>query len=150
MKIGEREFVRIGDLEPQRNADGSVREYLPQARYDNRRALPLHRYGNGPFCKFVVPRQFRNSGVYVIAEGHAPLYVGETDNLSKRFNMGYGNISPKNCFRGGQQTNCRLNNLVFAAALAGRKLTLWFHATPEYKALEAALRASLKPTWNRI
>ena len=45
-------------------------------------------------------------------------YVGECANLSARFNVGYGNISPKNCFSGGQETNCRLNNLLYEAVLA--------------------------------
>jgi hypothetical protein len=62
----------------------------------------------------------------------------------------YGNISPRNCFRGGQETNCRLNNLVYLAAAAGEKISLWFFPTADYKAMEDALRATLKLAWNRI
>jgi hypothetical protein len=32
-------------------------------------------------------------------------YVGECRDLVKRFNSGYGQISPRNCFVGGRRTN---------------------------------------------
>lgn len=35
-------------------------------------------------------------------------YIGETDNLEKQFRQGYGNISPRNCFKGGQSTNYKM------------------------------------------
>jgi len=81
--------------------------------------------------------------------GH-PQYVGECANLSARFNTGYGNISPKNCFKGGQETNCRLNNLLYSAIVAGQRISLWFFQTADYKAMELALRDTLKLRWNRI
>ena len=34
-----------------------------------------------------------------------------------RYNNGYGRISPRNCFQGGQSTNCRVNNLIFPTGL---------------------------------
>jgi len=64
--------------------------------------------------------------------------------------MGYGNISPKNCYKGGQETNCRLNNLIFQSATAGAGIALWFHETANYKAVERELRAELVPEWNLI
>jgi hypothetical protein len=51
--------------------------------------------------------------------------VGECANLSARFNTGYGNISPKNCFKGVQETNCRLNNLLYSAIVVGQRISLW-------------------------
>ena len=91
---------------------------------------PLHAYGSGPFCKFKIPnRGYETFGVYaLIIDGDqaAPRYVGKTENLAKRFNMGYGNISPKNCFRGGQQTNYRLNTLFYGQIAAGHRVDLWF------------------------
>jgi hypothetical protein len=77
-------------------------------------------------------------------------YIGECVNRSKRFNAGYGNISPKNCFKGGRETNWRLNNLVYLAAAAAAKVSLWFLQTTDHKAMEAALRATLQLIWNRI
>jgi hypothetical protein len=74
----------------------------------------------------------------------------ETANLTKRFNHGYGNISPKNCYRGGQATNCKLNNLVFWAAIKGETITLWFCRTQEYKECERSILSKFKPPWNGI
>ena len=51
--------------------------------------------------------------------------------------MGYGNISPSNCFKGGQETNCRINALIYATVSRGERVHLWFHATADYKELEA-------------
>jgi hypothetical protein len=150
MKVGDYEFVRVGEIEPMRDADGLIRQYMPQDRYVNPRGLPLNNYGAGPFCKFTIPGRFRMSGVYLLTIDGEIRYVGECANLSSRFNAGYGNISPRNCFKGGQETNCRLNNLVFLAATAGERISLWFFQTAEYKAMEAALRAALRLSWNRI
>jgi hypothetical protein len=150
MKIGAYEFSYVGDIEPVREPDRTIRLFLPQDRYVNARNIPLNQYGAGPFCKFGIPNHFRTSGVYVLTIVNEIRYVGECANLSARFNAGYGNISPKNCFRGGQETNCRLNNLVYLTAAAGEKISLWFFQTADYKAMETALRATLKLAWNRI
>ena len=150
MKLGDYEFERICDIEPQREANGSVRQFMPQSRYRNARNLPLNKYGVGPFCKFNIPTGLRFSGVYVLAIDDEMRYVGECFDFSARFNAGYGNISPKNCFKGGQETNCRVNNLVCAAAMAGERISLWFFRTADHKEMEAALRSALKLAWNRI
>ena len=102
MRIGAYEFDAICDIEPIRDTDGSVRLFVPQGRYGNTRNLPLNRYGAGPFCKFKIAARIRASGVYVLTLDGQVRYVGECANLSARFNAGYGNISPKNCFKGGQ------------------------------------------------
>jgi hypothetical protein len=65
-----------------------------------------------PFCKFTVPRRYQTSGAYALTADGELRYIGERANLAARFNAGYGNISPKNCYRGGQETNCHLNNLL--------------------------------------
>jgi hypothetical protein len=150
MKLGDYEFERIGDIEPLREADGSVRQFMPQSRYRNARNLPLNRYGAGPFCKFSIPTGFRFSGVYVLAIVDEMRYVGECFDFSARFNAGYGNISPKNWFKGGQGTNCRVNNLVCTAAMAAEHISLWFYRTADHKKMEAALRSALRLAWNRI
>jgi hypothetical protein len=150
MKLGNYEFEHVCDIEPVRETDGTLRQHMPQGRYKNARNLPLNRYGSGPFCKFGIPNRFQVSGVYVLTVDEELRYVGECANLSARFNAGYGNISPKNCFKGGQETNCRLNNLLYAAFLAGQRITLWFFGTADYKSVEAAMRRTLNPTWNRV
>jgi hypothetical protein len=98
MKLAGYEFVHICRIEPVLHADGRIRQYMPQANFTNARSLPLNRYGAGPFCKFTIPNTFKASGVYALTVGEALQYVGECENLSSRYNMGYGNISPRNCF----------------------------------------------------
>jgi hypothetical protein len=149
-KFGEYEFVHVCDVVPLRGTDGSLNLFMPQKRYRNARNLPLNRYGAGPFCKFTIPNRFQVSGVYVLTVDEKPCYVGECANFSARFNTGYGNISPKNCFKGGQETNCRLNSLIYSAVLAGQHVLLWFHQTLDYKTVETTLRRTLRPVWNRI
>jgi hypothetical protein len=138
------------EIEPTRDAAGAIWPFMPQSRYLNARGLPLNNYGAGPFCNFTIPRHYRTSGVYLLTADNELRYVGECANLSARFNAGYGDISPKNCFRGGQETNCRLNNLVYRATAAGEKISLWFFQAGDYKAMESALRAALNLTWNRV
>jgi hypothetical protein len=123
---------------------------MPLSRYKNAQNHPLNRYGNGPFCKFKIASHIRASGVYALTVGEEVRYVGESADLSARFNMGYGNISPKNCFKGGQQTNCRLNNLIYLTAQAGGHTSLWFFQTADYKSVETFLRFTLNPPWNRV
>jgi hypothetical protein len=78
------------------------------------------------------------------------MYIGECVNLSSRYNAGYGQISPRNCFVGGQETNCRINNLIYGEATHSHKIELWFHQSDHYKSIEAELRKELNPAWNRI
>ena len=66
---------------------------------------------------------------------------------------GYGTISPRNCFKGGQETNCRINNLILLTSKSGIELALWFYeiegGKQERVAVERELVQALKPTWNR-
>jgi hypothetical protein len=150
LRVEGYEFDLIGELAPVRTGDGTLQAFLPQSRYRNAATVPLNRYGAGPFCKFVIPRNYKTAGVYLMVGANRIRYVGECANLSARFNMGYGNISPRNCFKGGQETNCRVNSLIYNWASAGRELELWFYPTGDYKAVEAELRTKLQPDWNRI
>jgi hypothetical protein len=150
MEIGGHRFELVGEIQPERDENGSVRQYMPQSRYRNHKQLPLNKYGAGPFCKFKISNLFPVSGVYVLTIEGEVRYVGECENLSARFNAGYGNISPKNCFKGGQETNCRLNNLICDAASAGQQIALWFLQTADHKVVEATIRAASRLAWNRV
>ncbi|HEY2034350.1 MAG TPA: GIY-YIG nuclease family protein [Rhizomicrobium sp.] len=150
MDIGGHTFEFICDIEPLRDPHGAIQQFMPQSRYAKASAVPINRYGAGPFCKFKIPRSHRVPGVYALTIADALRYIGECADFSARFNNGYGNISPKNCYKGGQETNCRLNNLVYMAAASGEAIRLWFLPTDDYKAVEARLRDVLKPIWNRV
>jgi hypothetical protein len=142
-------FESVGEIKPVRSEDGTVERYFPQGRYANEANLALNQYGSGPFCKFSIPSGFGRAGVYLIVVSGSIRYVGECENLSARFNMGYGNISPRNCFKGGQETNCRVNALIWEATSRGAVVELWYHPTNEYKQVERHLRARLRADWNR-
>ena len=143
-------FKFICKIEPQLDPDGNVEELQPQDEYDNWRKLKIHRYGHGPFCKFKIPSGLNKSGVYLILVDGESLYVGECENLSSRFNSGYGNVSPRNCYVGGQETNCRINNLILNASKTNSTIKMLFMETERHKQIELALRRTRKYEWNRI
>lgn len=145
------EFEFVGPIAPDRDDLGITAKH-PQARY-TKANLPLNRYGAGPFCSFKVAKGLRKAGVYLIQADKLIVYVGECQNLAFRYGSGYGIISPRNCFKGGQETNCRINNLIFDAAQKGAVLSLWFREVeggkPQRLAIERGLVSALRPAWNR-
>ena len=147
-------FKHVGPIQPERDELGEVIGTLPQFRFRNQKDLPLHNYGEGPFCRFRVARGWRSSGVYVLMNGGVLLYVGECENLEARWgSSGYGGISPRNCYKGGQETNCRINNLIYRETKSGTGLDLWFHPVAGDKhnrrAFECKLVTLLNPPCNR-
>ncbi len=148
--FGNNIFSLVCRIEPLTDVSGRIEEFSPHTRFKNSKNLSLHEYGSGPFCKFRIPSNMRYEGVYVLTlDEHKVQYVGECLNLASRYNMGYGNISPRNCYRGGQMTNCRINHLVYEAARVGHRIALWFFETPNRKTVEAELIQTLRPDWNR-
>ena len=163
ISIGATAFQFISMITPDVDIQGHIIEERPASRYDNVKGLKLNEYGNGPFCRFKIPtgpvvaRDLDTLGVYAIFdETVKALYIGKctgrTSTLFRRFNSGYGVIYPRNCYRGGQSTNCRINNLILTAMKRGSSLAVFFHRTPsgfEASVLEAALIGQTgKPTWN--
>lgn len=147
--IGEYTFDFICDIKPELKEDGTPREFFPHLRYKNTKGLALNKYGTGPFCKFKIPSNIKKSGVYAIVVNSLIKYIGECKSLSDRFNMGYGIISPRKCYIGGQETNCRINALILKSLGEGLKVALWFHETDDYKRIESDHRAQEKLEWNR-
>ena len=142
------EFKRICSISPDR--DGSrVMRCEPQAGYKNVNRLNLHGYGSGAFCRYRIPTEYQLCGVYIVSMNDTPVYVGECRNLSQRHNTGYGQISPRNCYVGGQQTNCRINQLILKAAESESSIALWFLQTDLHKTIEAELRTKQPLDWNR-
>jgi hypothetical protein len=148
------DFHHVGRIEPERAPDGATLELMPQVRYKDAVTTPLHAYGSGPFCRFRIGRSCREPGLYVLTLEDDPVYAGECVDLSQRWGPnGYGGISPRNCFRGGQPTNCRVNAAILTAAKEGRRIDLWFSAfdgdTMDRRLAETHLIQSLTPPWNR-
>ncbi len=144
---GRGEFRLVVTLQP-RSERGRIWEDYPHLRYEKKANSQLHAYGAGPFCRFSVPDNIHEPGVYLLIVNGDVKYVGETEDLSRRFNNGYGTISPRNCYVGGQSTNCRINNLILGSASAGVSVHLQFRQTGDHKKLETELIASLSPPWN--
>lgn len=159
MMIDGTEFRFIDNMDPDRDPGGRVLELRPASNYDNRKSLRLNKYGEGPFCHFRIKadKQALDSlGVYAIVEKLSKvLYIGKctgaTSTLGRRFNAGYGAIQPRNCYEGGQSTNCRINHLILEETKRGTPLTLVFHRFRlghEASNLEAKLIQRLRPPWN--
>ena len=149
----EREFAGlhfdwVGALDPERDSSGAPIALMPQSRYAKAGTTSLNPHGAGPFCRFSMGAGEHRSGVYVLTLNGSPVYAGKCVNLAKRWGpMGYGAISPKNCYIGGQSTNCKINHRVFEHASRGDTLELWFHAG-DPDALERNLIIGLTPAWN--
>lgn len=137
----------------ERDSQGLPVEYLPQSNYANRNNLNLHRHGRGPFCRFNLPKLSDKAGVYAITVGDSIVYIGECQNFRERYGpRGYGVIHPRNCFVGGQPTNCKVNARVLEATLKNSIPDLWF--MPESfkgrKLVEADLLSEFQPQWNGL
>ena len=109
----------------------------------------LNKYGDEVFCRFSISEHLKSMGLYCFVMGGAVTYIGRShDPFGKRINQGYGNISPKNCYRDGQATNCHLNSLIagHCEQLALYICTLTNDA--EIDALEKVLIRQYQPEWN--
>lgn len=148
------DFEHLGSIEPEHDGAGQLIALMPQSRYKNAATTPLHAYGAGPFCRFRIGRRRDEPGLYVLTIDERPVYAGECVNLAMRWGPnGYGGISPRNCFAGGQPTNCRVNAAILQEAIAGKAIALWFYVFDGERdhrlASETTLIRTLQPEWNR-
>ena len=149
LKINNYEFDFVCQITPELETDGTPKKFFPQERYDNKKNLNLNKYGKGPFCKFSIDRKYSlKTGVYVILVDDLIEYAGECVDLFTRFGMGYGNISPRNCFEGGQSTNCRINSNILTAFKLKKSVQSYFLETSDRSRIEHELIINLSPSWN--
>ena len=145
-------FYSAGEISVQRNPDGSVTEYAPQTRYAKRASTKLNRHGEGVFCRLSVSGLPISGGIYLVISDGEVRYVGKAANLHNRWAAGqYGTIQPKNCYVGGQSTNCHINKRVLEDTRLSRKLELLYvvEDLPSERALvENHLFDEFKPVWN--
>ncbi len=142
-------FREICNIEPQK-ANGEIYTYSPQSRYNNVANKPLHKYGADSFCKFIIPERCKKlAGIYILLVENRIVYIGKCGNLASRFNTGYGNISPRNCFVGGQSTNCKINKNVLSVAKENNDIKLFFlEKKLNQSEIEKELIQKIKPNWN--
>lgn len=102
------------------------------------------------FCKFKLKNdKIKNiEGVYIWVLDNKIIYIGETNKLKNRFNYGYGIICPRNIFKGGQSTNCKMNRVVLNKSKENKYITIYFHETPYYKKIENYLLNNYKTEYN--
>jgi hypothetical protein len=141
-------FGSVGPIRPESDGFGKVQHYRPHLKYDHATATPLNPYGAGPFCRFRIPADLTLEGVYLLRVDEQIVYLGKCDNLAVRFNSGYGQIAPRNCYKGGQNTNCKVNRRVLHEIERGRQVELWFCPVGNPLAVEKSMLAALAPTWN--
>ena len=148
LQLGEWGFELVASLAPERDQSGAIIEYSPQGRYQRAGTIPLHKHGHGTFCKFRINVPAAQAGVYALVVDGDVRYVGECDDLRERFNTGYGIISPRNCYAGGQMTNCKINRRVLDVSKAGNGVDVYFHPSSQRKSVEARLIEQYSPPWN--
>ena len=145
---GKYNFEWAAQIRPETDDRGAVQPFQPHLAYANPQNLALHPYGEGPFCKFRIPSNRHDAGVYLLLANDTPVYIGECNNLATRFNHGYGAISPRDCYMGGRPAQCRINNLIYTALKARQNVEVWFCKTPNHRAIAAELSKVLRPSWN--
>lgn len=140
----------MAEIDALRGRDGAVATYSAHDRFANPQGLPLHAYGLGPFVRLQLGScPPATPGVYAVVREGDILYVGKSENLAERWGRtNYAVIDPRNCYQGGQSTNCRINNLIGAELGAGRALELWTHETSDPASVETAVYRPLLPPWN--
>ena len=103
------------------------------------------------FCKFNINKIYQKKcGIYIWVQGNEIIYIGKTVNLLTRFNSGYGRISPRNCYIGGQSTNCKMNHAFYEIYKNGGVINLYFKETLDYNNLEKELLQLIPTKYNSV
>ncbi|MEL7569353.1 MAG: GIY-YIG nuclease family protein [Eubacteriaceae bacterium] len=143
------DFEFVENISPIIDKKDSIREFFPQNGYKNEKKLELNKYGAGSFCKFSIhPKWSGVSGVYAIYVDENLVYIGQCVDFAKRFNAGYGSISPRNCYEHGQSTNCKINKLILESAKNNKIISLYFYKTEKIMQVEDELIKFYNPQYN--
>ena len=138
-------FHYIQELKP----DKDKCELYPHKDYVKKDTHELYKdIGKGPFCHFKVETLEHRKGVYLWCVKDEIIYIGETVDMYKRFNSGYGNISPRNCYKGGQYTNCKMNRVVLDETKKGNKIKLYVCYADDHQEIEKELLERHKTKYN--
>ena len=125
--------------------------FLLKVQNDNLYLEFLNKYGDKKYCKFNIKDKSKENlkGIYIYTINENIVYIGRCcDNYKKRINSGYGNISPKNCYIDGQQTNCHINSLINSNIEKVKFWILPLESIYEIKELEKKLIKNYQPSWN--
>lgn len=137
-----RQFSLVATLDVERDLDGRIRQFSPRNSHGDE-------LSSAPFCRFRFPSNHALAGVYAVVVNDRVVYIGQTNNLSRRFGAGeYGHIvvpTPGN----PQVTNRRVNHGILEAALREEVVQIWFHASGDREGVEADIIGKLDLPWNR-
>ena len=100
----------------------------------------LNPYGDGTFSRFRLtdPVIRQAKGLYAYVTDGTVVYIGRCrDSMSKRIDLGYGKIHPKNCYIDGQATNCHLNGRITPLSAS---IALWVCVCDSNQEIEIAER----------
>lgn len=151
MDIGGYRFNRACEIDADRAKDGSLLLDSPHSRYANLKKLSLHAHGVGPFVRLRTENLPADPGVcVVVSQDSSVFYVGRArDSIRQRWSpQGYAVIHARNCYQGGQSTNCRINLLISKELAQHRSLELWVLIDLDPTPIESAIIRSLRPPWN--
>lgn len=139
------EFKHIQDLIPEcENNHLKVYEHN-DSKYSE---YQKNKFGERDYCSFKINYPKNISGVYLWVVDEKIIYIGETDDLTNRFNAGYGKITPYNCNINGQTTNCKMNGVVLDLFRQNKIISLYFLKTTEYKEVEKILLENITTEYN--
>ena len=111
----------------------------------------LNNFGDKTYSKFWIDDKniLDKKGLYLFCVNNDIMYIGKcVDNFKNRIDIGYGNISPRNCFLGGQSTNCRINYFITLVKNNIELYILTMENIEEINKLEKILIKKYKPKWN--
>ncbi len=145
------DFERVGDIDPERDLDGKIRESIPESVPSGSGKSQAASYLRGPFCHFHISTNFPYPGVYVITVDGDVKYINECQNLSERFNsLGYGVIYPQNAFFTDKLTKCHINRVILEDARQNKTIELWFlRNLRERREIKDQLVKQHQPEWNQ-
>jgi hypothetical protein len=111
----------------------------------------LNKYGDLEYSIFSLANkeQYNLKGVYFYYLNNELKYIGRCrDSMQKRVNSRYGKISPKNCFKDGQSTNCKVNAFVTKYREDIELKIFVMDDVKEIEELESRLILEFEPEWN--
>lgn len=99
------------------------------------------------YCFFSVSFP-EKEGIYLWILNNEIQYIGNSVNINKQFNTGFGKISKRNCENDGQSTNCRLNNAVYSEFLHKNKFDIYFCEIENSKSCKKLLVSQYSTKYN--
>lgn len=100
------------------------------------------------YCKFHIQAD-KEEYVYLWILNNEIQYIGQTVNLYRQFNTGFGYISDRNLKADGQRTNCRLNKAAFNEMQNNNFFKIYVYKTKNSKELKRNLLPHISTKYNK-